>query len=120
MQRRQVTAMTPDAESWLLDAGDEVVRKKAQGGIGSLSDLEKAIYCMWVLDYAVRNSGTLEPLQELYPAARDELLAFARARRLEALAGWLGSAADEAAFCAQYYDHFEQRCTELRQLHERA
>jgi hypothetical protein len=109
--------MTPrDAEGWLLDAGDEVIRKGAEGAV--LSDLDKAIYCMWVLDYAVRNSGTLEPMRELHPVAKDDLLSFARARRLDALAAWLGGAADEESFCAEYYTNFERGCTELRKLHE--
>lgn len=117
MRRKQVTGRAADAEGWLLDAGDEVIRKGAKGA--ALTELDRAIYCMWVLDYAVRNSGTLEPMRELHPVARDELLAFARARRLEALAGWLGSAADEEAFCAEYYSNFERGCTELRKLWRR-
>lgn len=114
MRRKQLTSSAGDAEGWLLDAGDVVIRKEAKGA--ALSELDRAVYCMWVLDYAVRNSGTLEPMRELHPAARDELLAFARARRLEALAAWLGGAADEAAFCAEYYSNFERGCTELREL----
>jgi hypothetical protein len=108
--------MAEDAETWLLAAGDAVIRKEAHGGMQSLRDLDRAIYCMWVLDYAVRNSGSFEPMADLYPQAKDELLAFARARKLDGLAAWLASASDEAAFCAQYYANFEQACTELRKL----
>lgn len=108
--------MSPDAETWLLDAGDEVIAKKSKHGAASLSDVEKAIYCLWVLDYAVRNSGSFGPMMELYPRAKDELLAFAQARRLEGMAAWLLSAADEDAFCADYYSHFDQACLELRKL----
>jgi hypothetical protein len=105
-----------DAETWLLEAGDAVVEKKAEQGAGSLSALDKAIYCLWVIDYAVRNSGTLGPVQELYPGAKDELLAFARASRLDGLAAWLAGAGDEKTFCATYYRHFDGACGELRRL----
>lgn len=108
--------MSLDAETWLLDAGDEVIAKKAKRGAASLSDVERAIYCLWVLDYAVRNSGSFGPMNELYPSAKDELLAFAQARKLEAMAAWLVSASDEGAFCADYYSHFDKTCSELRKL----
>jgi hypothetical protein len=109
--------VSDDAENWLLEAGDAVIRKKSTLGVASLSALEKAVYCLWVLDYAVRNSGTLGPMRELYPDARDELLAFARANRLEVLAAWLANSGDEQAFCSTYYEHFDRACGELRRLH---
>ena len=106
--------MTEDMETWLIDTGDEVIRKKAVTGLDGLLPAERAIYALWVVDYAVRNSGTLLPMSEIYPAALVELRAFAALRDLPTLTLLAGSAADEAAFCADYYRHFEMASQELK------
>ncbi|WP_421705575.1 hypothetical protein [Alloalcanivorax xenomutans] len=77
-------------------------------------DLERAIYGLWVIVYAVRNSSTLEPVDDLYPDAFRDLDAFARSKGLHRLRTWLASASDEDAFCDAYYDHFEEACSQLR------
>lgn len=109
-----MTRSDDDAETWLLTAADEVHHKKAERGGASLTAAEHAIYCMWVIDYAVRNSGTLEPMRELYPGAGAELEAFARRSSLGRLGAWAKSIADEARFCETYEGSFPSACAELR------
>jgi len=112
--------MGDELETWLLDAGDEIIRKESLSGAASLTPLEHAIYSLWVIDYAVRNSGTLDPMEELYPNALQELLTFSRSSNLPSLSVWLPSARNEQMFCNAYYNHFSAACAELQQLHVRA
>lgn len=108
-----------DNETWLLDTGDLVIRKKIDTGYEALSDIEKAIYSLWVIDYAVRNSGTLIPVQDLHPMAIADLLAFARFRDCRLLSALFDRADNADEFCESYYDEFEGACGELRTLWER-
>ena len=114
--------MAEDLETWLLDVGDEIIVKRgAADAAGStpLSEAEQAVYCMWVIDYAVRNSGTLDPAEELHPRALFELTTLARTNHLSVLSEWLAGALDEEKFCDDYYDHFDAVCGELQLFYER-
>ena len=103
-----------DDETWLLSVADDILQKRAAPNSAAMTPTDQAIYCFWVIDYAVRNSGTLEPMRELYPKAVKELNAFARTHALPRLTAWLTSSADEDAFCAAYHDAFPSICAELR------
>lgn len=103
-----------DPESWLINAADAVIARRAANDGASLTATERAIYCLWVIDYAARNSGTLEPMRELHPAAAAELEAFARDHRLAGLAAWAASTKRESTFCRRYHDTFAAACEELR------
>jgi hypothetical protein len=46
-----------ELEDWLTETGDNIVRKKAAGGIASLSVAERLLYEVWLLDTEVRNGG---------------------------------------------------------------
>jgi len=106
--------MTNDMEAWLIDTGDEVIQKKSSMGMDALSHVERAIYCLWVVDYAVRNSGTLQPMVELYPKALVELQAFAASNGFSELGSLADGALEDAAFCANYYRHFEAASRDIR------
>ena len=54
-----------DNETWLIDYGDELIEKKSEQGFNGLSDLEKIVYCLWVID-SIRNSGTLDVVEEIF------------------------------------------------------
>ncbi|TAA42571.1 hypothetical protein [Corallincola spongiicola] len=107
--------MELDNETWLIEFGDDVIEKKAELGIEALTDYEKVVYCFWVIDYSIRNSGTLDAIEDIYPEAISEF---------EALAGknhWLSkfnikevSSSEEA-----YYRNFEVFCSELRSVQTR-
>ena len=108
-----------DMETWLLEAGDEVIEKRAVQGEASLSPPERAIYCMWVLDYAVRNAGSLDALEDVHETAIEDLAVFARAQKIAVLATLLDMAGgDEESFIDAYYEQFDAACTELRSCNE--
>lgn len=106
--------MVSNNEDWLLDAGDAVVERKASVGYKGLTDLEKTIYCLWVVDYAVRNSGTLDPLDELHPIALDELRILSADQGYRALHTVVATVDDEEAFCQRYHESFEKCVAEIR------
>lgn len=110
--------MEDELETWLIDTADQIIRRSEDEG-AKLSELDQAIYDMWIVSYAVRKSGTLEPMYELHPAALQNLKMYARSHGLSALSAWLATSKDVSAFCSNYYTGFEVACQELRQMHER-
>lgn len=112
--------MNVELETWLLDVGDLVIQKMADEGAGALSESERAIYWMWLIDYAVRNSGSFGPLEDADSTALKDLATFASEARLSCLASWLSLSSEEEAFCATYDDRFSEGCAELKAFHERS
>ena len=99
-------------ETWIIDAGDAVIQKKARDGIGTLSASERLIYCLWVADYGMRNAGDLDTARDVYADFQTE------AARL---AGELGFQATHRAFALptadlqrEYFDRFEEICDEIQ------
>ncbi len=114
--------MSIENENWLIETGDAVIAKRAASGSSSLSDAERATYCLWVIDYSVRNSGTLNEIEGLYPAALAELNQFARENqcsRLLQISSTENQTSDER-FLEEYYRLFDPACAEIRKLYERA
>lgn len=109
--------MTVDLETWIIETGDSVIQKLNDEGASSLTAIERAIYWMWSIDYAVRNAGSFGPLQDMESTAIHDLHAFATNTRLLELASWLESAADEPTFCESYYEQFVKPCYELREAY---
>lgn len=107
-----------DLEFWLLETGDAILNKKAVAGSDSLTTTEQAIYHLWVIDYAVRNSGSLEPVADFECDAVALLQAFARQHQLTILADWLRTSTDETLFCDNYEVHFNAACQQLKQHQE--
>ncbi|WP_262030900.1 hypothetical protein [Microvirga sp. Mcv34] len=58
----------PDHETWLLNTGDRVVAKKSAQGFSSLTPFERLVYCLWIMDYAMRNAGDLMTADDLHPS----------------------------------------------------
>ena len=110
--------MTTNNETWLIDEAGKIVGKKSIDGYESLTSLEKAIYCFWVIDYAVRNSGTLEPMRELHKSSIAELVEFSQNNNCKNLFSLLAVADDEKAFCKNYSKKFDKACQDLRDLYE--
>jgi len=106
--------MTLDLKTWLVDTGDVVLQKLNNEGAGSLRPSEWGVYWMWWIDYAVRNSGSFGPLQDMDSTALNDLLTFSERTGLQKLKAWLNSAADESMFCQSYLDHFDEAYSELR------
>jgi hypothetical protein len=109
--------MILDLETWLIDTGAVVLQKLNDQGAGSLGPAESSVYWMWWIDYSVRNSGSFGPLQDMKSTAISDLLAFSQHAGLPKLTIWLSSAADESAFCRSYLEHFDEACSELRDVY---
>ena len=106
--------MKKDNETWLIDEGNRIILKKSSAGFDSLSSLEKAIYHLWVVDYAVRNSGTLAPMLELNEDSISQLSSFAQNNSCRHLYMMMELAKDEKDFCNNYYRNFDDACEDLR------
>ena len=117
--RRRVTAgvtrmsVPTDNESWIIEAGDAVIQKKASAGVESLSVVERLIYCLWVADYGMRNAGDLDTASDVYADFQTD-----GAR----LAGELGLKVTQRAFALptaqlqrSFLASFEKMCDEIRQ-----
>jgi len=47
-------------ETWIVERGGQIVEKMTDAAHQPLTDLERLIYCLWVADYGMRNTGDLE------------------------------------------------------------
>ena len=112
-------AMNLINESWLIEIGHDVIEKKTHVGLQALNKTEKAIYCLWVIDYAVRNSGSLAPIEDLHPGALKELEDYADAYGWKAVSSMLRLSADEETFFSKYLDRFDSACGEIRAQYEK-
>ena len=112
--------MASDNESWLINIGAAIIDKMSAPNQPALTETEATIYCLWVVDYSIRNSGTLSAMEDLYPEALVELHRFARKRRCDRLSSIFDpeGADDEDAFCEDYRHLFEDVCAEIRALYE--
>src|SRR5262245_50814451 len=56
-----------DNETWVIAAGDTVIKKMVESGLVGLAPLERLVYCLWVADYGMRNAGDLDAVDAIYP-----------------------------------------------------
>ena len=110
--------MAIDNETWLVNEAGRIIGTKSIEGYDALTHLEKAIYCLWVIDYAVRNSGTLEPMREIHKDSIAELIEFSKSNNCKNLFSMLVTANDEKAFCRNYSERFGKACQDLHDLYE--
>lgn len=107
-----------DNETWVIETGDRVIRKKASGGIECLSPWEMLVYCLWVADYGMRNAGDLDTAADVYPEFH------LHARRIaEALSLRLTHEAfslPRRDLEREYFDRFEAICNEIKYAESRA
>jgi hypothetical protein len=102
----------PDLETWLSEAGAEVIQNQAAFAVTGLSPQERLIYCLWVADYGMRNAGGLETASDLYAPFQEEAVR---------LASEFGLPLTHEAFALprerleeQYFERFEDVCKEVR------
>lgn len=100
-----------DWETWLIETGDQIIQKKAFGGLESLSSIEQLTYCLWVADYGMRNAGDLQTARDLYPNFQAEAAAIANELNFthvaEAFALSLGDLE------SSYFSRFTDMCHEI-------
>ncbi len=104
--------MQGDNETWIVDAGDSVVQKRAELGAAALQPLDRLIYCLWVADYGMRNAGDLCTARDLHPDFQAEAAK---------LAEGLGLTITQSAFALpsadlqqRYFQLFDAICDEIR------
>ena len=100
-----------DYESWLLDAAEPVLRREIEVGAAALAGWERALYCLWIADYSMRNAGDLRSAYDLASDFKSAGLAAARATDLRAMASLF--ALDDAEFEQRYAGSFDEVCREL-------
>jgi len=105
-------AAPSENETWLIDVGDRMIKKKATGGALGLTPPERLIYCIWVADYGMRNAGTLEAAKDLYRDYKEEAEQLSFELRLPYV---------HESFCLsvqalerEYFDRFERICNEIK------
>ena len=112
--------MDLDNETWLIELGDLIINKESADGISCLNDIERAVYCLWVVDYSVRNAGDLGAVEDLYPDALSELHHFAltnQCSQLSLLSDPAAASAEEE-FCERFHRLFDESCKEIRARYE--
>jgi hypothetical protein len=99
-------------ETWVVEAGDAVIRKKASAGVGSLAPQEKLLYCLWVADYGMRNAGDLDAASDIYPEFQKEAAGLARTLALPFT--YETFLLPKSVLQSQYLDRFERVCDEIK------
>jgi hypothetical protein len=105
---------TPSSnESWVVEAGGDVVEKRANAGATGLSAKESLLYWFWWADYMMRNAGDFANAVALERDFQREIVSHARG---------LGFRYTEETFSLpraelekQYFDRFEAVCDEIRE-----
>ena len=99
-------------ETWIIDAGDAVIQKKAREGVSSLSPIERLIYCLWVADYGMRNAGDLDAAHDVYADFQTEAVRLAQDMKLQATQS--AFALPTADLQREFFERFEEICDEIR------
>jgi len=101
-----------DNQSWVVNRGGLVIEKKAKSGPGSLNDWERLLYCLWVVDYMMRNAGDLANAADMYPNWQTD------AKRLATGLSLPGTkevfSLSKKKLQAEYFDRFEAVCSEIK------
>ena len=105
---------TSDLETWLIEFGDDIIHKEHELGALSLSAAERAIYDLWAVDYAVRNAGDMEALEDLRPTAAIDLAEFLRTIGQSDLALYMANLSSGGSTCDSYYARFAELCEALQ------
>jgi hypothetical protein len=103
-------------ETWIIESGDRVIQKKAKKGIGSLTLLEKLVYCFWVADYGMRNAGDLDTAYDLYADFHSE--ASQASKELNLQSTYEVFSMSKPNLERAYFDRFDSICNEIRNIEE--
>ena len=101
-----------DNETWLIEAGDEVIVKKAEHGRDALTACERLLHCVWVADYSMRNAGDLRTATDLYSPFREEAQRLADELMLPRTRATFSLSPEELE--GAYFGAFDDICEELQ------
>jgi hypothetical protein len=101
-----------DNETWIIEAGGDVIEKELSAGLDTLDAWERLVYCLWIADYGMRNAGDLDAAFDIY----DAFLTEARKASSElGLVGCYGAfSLSPSELEARYFDLFDSLCNEIR------
>jgi hypothetical protein len=102
-------------ETWIIEAGDSVIRKKASHGAAALTPLERLVYCLWVADYGMRNAGDLDTAHDVYADFHNEAERLASELSLNHTRD--AFALTKEALQQQYFERFDGICDEIKRVH---
>lgn len=103
-----------DYETWVIELGADIIRKEHESGTSNLSNVEKAVYDLLAVDYAVKNAGDMEALEDLRPSAAIDLAAFLRTIEQFDLATYMDQLATAGEDCESYYEKFAALCQAIQ------
>jgi len=101
----------PDWQTWIIETGGEVIEKEVEHGLGSLSPIERLIYCMWVADYGMCNAGDLDTACDVYENFQSEGAQLAVTLKLPITTE--AFQLSRQALEASYFERFPSICEEL-------
>lgn len=108
---KTMTAPT-DNETWIIEAGDAVIRKKAANGSGGLAPWERLVYCLWVADYGMRNAGDLDTAHAVCANFQSDARRIAEDLSLRSTREAFSLPA--SVLQREYFIRFDQICHEIR------
>ena len=101
-----------DNETWLITAGDAVIKKMVDTGLAGLAPLERLVYCLWVADYGMRNAGDLDAADAIYPRFQSDARCIAEHLSLQAT--WAAFSLPRNTLESEYERRFELICDEIK------
>ena len=95
-------------ENWLIETGDDIIHKNAATGWQNLNNAEKLTYCLWVLDYGMRNAGDVQTAEDVFPQFQQEGESSARQLGLSDVAALFRSV--QSLSQQTYLEDFDEIC----------
>lgn len=106
-----------DNETWVIAAGDTVIKKMVESGLVGLAPLERLVYCLWVADYGMRNAGDLDAADAIYPQFQSDARCIAKHLSLQVTCE--AFSLPRSTLESEYDRRFEQICDEIRDAEAR-
>ncbi len=100
-------------ETWVIEAGDVIIKKMVCDVANSLTPWERLVYCLWVCDYGMRNAGDLETAADVDSRFRTDAQQISEALSLALTHATFMLSKDVLE--KEYFDRFEAICDEIRQ-----
>ncbi len=104
-----------ELEDWIIEKGDAVIQRQALYPEHVTAE-EQLVYCLWCVDYGMRNAGDLQPAFDIKHDVMD---------KGRSLSSTLALPRSEAFFTLpvidaerQYFDKFEEVCSEIEAAYQ--
>ena len=102
-----------EAESWIIERGDEIIQKREISGLNALEPIERLILHVWYTDYCMRNAGDLANLEDLCSGCLSKGVAAAEALQLPKTRAFFARPTNELE--RHFFDDFNGVVNELAQ-----